>query len=94
VENADGCCVHTPLLFSFNGVMEHDQMTGNDEHSELLRLLTSPFVPLRLFPPTVNVDGLTNRTASRYTNQKPWADFNENSLGVSRAEFTCGETNP
>ena len=24
--------------------------------------------------------------------QKPWADFNENSLGVSRAEFTCGET--
>jgi len=74
-------------------MMEHEQMSEN-EHSGPLRLLTSPFVPVRLFPPTVNVDGITNRIASRYTNQKPWADFNENSLGVSRAEFTCGETNP
>ena len=93
MENADGCCAHTPLLFSFTGVLEHEQMSGN-EHSGPLRLLTSPFVPVRLFPPTVNVDGLTNRIASRYTNQKPWADFDENSLGVSRSEFTCGETNP
>lgn len=59
MENADGCCAHTPLLFSFTGMLEREQLSGN-EHSGPPRLLTSPFVPARLFPPTVNVDGITN----------------------------------
>lgn len=40
-------------------MLEHEQLSGN-ELSGPLRLLTSPFVPVRLFPPTANVDGLTN----------------------------------
>jgi len=73
-------------FFSFNGVVEHEQMSGNG-HSGPLRLLTSPFVPVRFFfPPTVNVDGLTNRIASRYT-------IRNHGRILTRIAWVCPEPN-